>query len=275
MPDPELLTQEIAGLRETIRAHDGANVATSAFVRKVDQLISDFYDDIDELTALRLGDILDLFLIKALYVNRRSRDAETLTYLGRLLERYLQASELSLGPGRGFLPYLTDLMEETAHPSGAYQNAFEAYRKYGDNALFISGVFPASLGRKRGGGPLGGAPHVDRQYFITLGRRYYEMAARHDMAEWVRLRATLERLSRFFEVYVEALNEISDRYVLGIDMQLIADKMLDAFNRYRETRDERHLELARKYAALLRLDARNWPALAKLEAQAVEGPVYY
>jgi hypothetical protein len=116
---------------------------------------------------------------------------------------------------------------------------------------------------------------VDRQYFITLGRRYYEMAARHDMAEWVRLRATLERLSQFFEVYVEALNEISDRYVMGIDMQLIADKMLDAFNRYRETRDERHLELARKYAALLRLDARNWPALAKLEAQAEEGPAYY
>lgn len=275
MPDPELLTEEIAGLRETIRAHDGSNVATSAFARKVDQLISDFYDDIDELTALRLGDILDLFLIKALYVNRRSRDAETLTYLGRLLERYLQASELSLGPGRGFMPYLSELMEETSRPSGAYQNAFEAYRKYGDNALFISGVFPSSLGRKRPGGPLGGAPHVDRQYFITLGRRYYEMAARHDMAEWVRLRQTLERLARFFEVYVEALNEISDRYVMGIDMQLIADKMLDAFNRYRETKDERYLELARKYAALLRLDARNWPALARLEGQIERGPAYY
>jgi TPR repeat protein len=275
MANPELLTQEIAGLRETIRAHDGSNVATWAFARKVDQLISDFYDDIDELTALRLGDILDLFLIKALYVNRRSRDAETLTYLGRLLERYLQASELSLGPGRGYVPYLADLMEETANPSGAYQNAFEAYRKYGDNALFISGVFPASLGRKRAAGRMGGAPHVDRQYFITLGRRYYEMAARHDMAEWVRLRATLERLARFFEVYVEALNEISDRYVMGIDMQLIADKMLDAFNRYRETKDERHLELARKYAALLRLDARNWPALARLEGPAEPGPAYY
>jgi hypothetical protein len=274
MPDPELLTEEIAQLRETIRTNDGANVATSSFARRVDQLISDFYDDIDELTALRLGDILDLFLIKALYVNRRSRDAETLTYLGRLLERYLLASELSLGPGRGFLPYLTDLMEETARPSGAYQNAFEAYRKFGDNALFISGVFPSSLGRKRARGRMGGAPHVDRQHFITLGRQYYEMAARHDMAEWVRLRSTLERLSRFFDVYAEALNEISDRYVLGIDMQLIADKMLDAFNRYRETRDERHLEVARKYAALLRLDARSWPALARLESED-RGPAYY
>ncbi|WP_322795865.1 hypothetical protein [Tepidiforma sp.] len=276
MPNPELLAEEIAELREVIRANDGANVATTAFALKVDRLISDFYDDIEELTALRLGDILDLFLIKALYVNRRSRDAETLTYLGRLLERYLQASELSLGPGRGYLPYLTDLLEETAHPSGAYQNAFEAYRKYGDNAMFITGVFPGSLGRRRAPGRMGGAPQVDRQYFITLGRRYYEMAARHDMAEWVRLRSTLERLSRFFEVYAEALNEISDRYVMGIDMQVIADKMLDAFNRYRETRDERHLETARKYAAILRLDARNWPALARLEERAAdEGPAYF
>jgi hypothetical protein len=152
-------------------------------------------------------------------------------------------------------------MEETANPSGTYQNLFEAYRKYGDNALFITGVYPDSLGRKRGGGRMGGAPLADKAYFITMGRRYYEMAARHDMAEWVRLRTTLDRLARFFDVYVEALNEMSDRYVMGIDMRLIADKMLDAFNRYRETRDEKHLETARKYAALLRLDGRSWPAL--------------
>ncbi|HMO55290.1 MAG TPA: hypothetical protein PJ994_12350 [Tepidiformaceae bacterium] len=261
MPGSELLAEDIAILRETIRANDGSNVATGPFARKVEQLISDFYDDIGELTELRLGDILDLFLIKVLYVNRRSRDAETLTYLGRLMERYLLAGELSLGPRQGYLPYLSDLMEETANPSGAHQNLFEAYRKYGDNALFISGVYHDSLGRKRGSGPMGGSPLADKAYFITMGRRYYEMAARHDMAEWVRLRTTLDRLARFFDVYVEALNEMSDRYVMGIDMRLIADKMLDAFNRYRETRDTRRLETARKYAALLRLDGRTWPEL--------------
>lgn len=273
MPHDELLAEDIAILRETIRSNDGENVATSVFARKVDQLISDFYDDIGELTELRLADILDLFLMKVLYVNRRSRDAETLSYLGRMMERYLQAGELSIGGQKSYMPYLSDLMEETANPSGAFQNEFEAYKKYGDNALFISGVYPQSLGRKRGSGRMGGgSPFADRQYFVTMGRRYYEMAARQDLAQWVQLRTTLERLSRFFDVYVDALNEMSGRYVMGMDMKLIADKMLDAFNRYRETKEQCHLETARKYAALLKLDGRSWPAL---EQVAEDGPGYF
>ena len=276
MTSSELVSEDIATLRETIRANDGENVASGPFARKVDQLISDFYDDIGELTALKLSDILDLFLIKVLYVNRRSRDAETLAYLGRMMERYLQAGELSLGGRhRQFLPYLSDLMEETSHPSGAYQNEFEAYRKYGDNALFISGVFPASLGRRRSAGRMGGSALADRSYFITMGRQYYERAADQELAEWVRQRETLQRLAQFFEVYVDALNEMSGRYVMGIDMQLIADKMLDAFNRYRAERDPRYLETARKYAALLKLDGRSWPALAQLDERLDERPGYF
>jgi hypothetical protein len=260
----ELLAEDLGILRETIRANDGANVATAAFARKVDQLISDFYDDIGELTALSLGDIVDLFLIKTLYVNRHSRDAQTLTYLGRMLERYLLASELSVNRSGGMMPYLTDLMEETAHPSGAFQNLFDAYRKYGDNALFISGIFPNSLGRRRSAGRMGGASMVDVAYLANVGRRYYQMAADTDVADWASMRTTLSRLARFFDVYVEALNEVSGRYVLGMDMRLIADKMLDAFNRYRETKDARYLETARKYAALMKLDAKQWPALMDL-----------
>src|SRR5690606_2762655 len=111
MSASELLAEDIGILRETIRANDGSNVATGPFARKVERLISDFYEDIGELTDLRLADILDLFLIKVLYVNRRSRDAETLTYLGRMMERYLTAGEMTLGTG-SYMPYLTDLMEE-------------------------------------------------------------------------------------------------------------------------------------------------------------------
>lgn len=272
MVQSERIAAGVAELRETIRANDGVNVATWRFESRVDELISAFYDDIDTLVTLRLGDILDLFLIKVLYVQRRSRDYATLEYLGRMLERYLRASELMLGgKQRGFPAYLSDLMQETAHPSGAFQNLFEAYRKYGDNALFIAGIFPASLGRRRRGGWLGGAPLVDRAYFTTMGRRYYELAANHELAEWAQLRDTLLRLARYFDVYVDALNEMSARYVMGMDMRVIADKLLDAFNRYRKTHDPRELELARKYAALLKLDPRQWPALDALpEVRGVE-----
>jgi len=275
MPRADLLAEEIDILRETIRANDGANVANRTFARRVDQLISDFYDDIGELTHLKLSDIIDLFLIKVLYVERQSRDASALTYIGSVMERYLRASDMALGPRKGFFPYLSDLMEETANPARTHQNLFEAYRKYGDNALFISGIFPNSLGRKRGRGIMGGAPFVDRSYFITMGRRYYEMAAGHELAEWVELRPTLLRLAHFFDVYVGALNELSSRYVMGMDMRLIADKMLDAFNRYRETKDPEHLETARKYAALLKLDARRWPVLKKIEVHLEPQPPDY
>ncbi|MBI2766193.1 MAG: hypothetical protein HYX53_09810 [Chloroflexi bacterium] len=258
------IAEEVDLLRETIRANDGDNVAGGAFARKVDQLISDLYEDIGELTDLKLSDVLDLFLIKVLYVNRRSRDAETLRYLGRMMERYLRAGELGIGPRGGMMPYLSNLMEETAHPSGAHQNLFEAYRKYGDNALFISGIFPESLGRRRAGGHLGGTPFVDKRYFSTMGRKYYEMAAGHELAEWASMRTTLQRLASFFDVYVEALNEMSGRYVMGMDVRMLADKMLDAFNRYRETKDPRHIETARKYAALLKLDGHQWPALDRM-----------
>jgi hypothetical protein len=264
----ELMAEDIAVLRDTIRANDGANVATRTFVRKVDELISAFYDDVEELTALSLADILDLFLIKVLYINRASRDIAAMEYLRDLLSRYLFASSMNLG--HGVVPYMSDLVTATATTRG--DETFEVARHYGDNALFISGVFPQSLGRKRAGGRMGGTPFVDRQYFITVGRQYYTLAANQERARVVSLRATLLRLSQFFDVYVDALNEMSGQYVMGMDMRLIADKMLDAFNRYRETKDGRDLEVARLYATLMKLDGHTWPEL--LQGQA-EQPTYW
>lgn len=47
-------------------------------------------------------------------------------------------------------------------------------------------------------------------------------------------------------------------------MNLIADKMLDSFNRFRRTGDDRHLENARKYAAILHVDRAGFPSLWRL-----------
>ena len=72
---------------------------------------------------------------------------------------------------------------------------------------------------------------------------------------------TLQRLAHYFEVYMDALVEVGDRYVMGFDMELIADKMLDNFNRYRETGEKRSLDQARRYASLLRIDRQRLSSL--------------
>src|SRR5262245_42900228 len=100
-----LIAEEVELLREAIRENDGTNVANWSFARKVDLLIREFYEEVGEITPIALTDIIDLFLIKVLYVDRQSRDASSLFYLSHLLERNLAAGELSLGPGRGVVPY--------------------------------------------------------------------------------------------------------------------------------------------------------------------------
>ncbi|MDP2950582.1 MAG: hypothetical protein Q8P22_13750, partial [Chloroflexota bacterium] len=82
-------------------------------------------------------------------------------------------------------------------------------------------------------------------------------------------RRTLTKLADYFEIYMDALNEASERYILGFDLNLIADKMLDNFNLYRRTGEEKYLENARKYAAILRVDEARFPALFRRPRGAV------
>ena len=77
--------------------------------------------------------------------------------------------------------------------------------------------------------------------------------------------AALAKLAQHFDVYREALNETSDKYILGFDMNLIADKLLDNFNLYRQTGEKQYLENAHKYAALLKVDRASFPSLWKIK----------
>jgi hypothetical protein len=257
----QALETAVSELKQVIQDHDGTNVADAAFGRRVDQLISIFYDDIGEITYIPIGSLFDLFLIKVLYMGRGSRDAAVLDYLGGMLTRYLYTRELFpvVRGDRRFTMYLSDLLEETQR-RGPFQNLFEAYRKLADNALFISGVFPASLRGGRGG-RLGFSRYLDRSYYVGTGKTCYRLAGRHDLAELTQQRGTLLKLADYFEIYMDALNEASERYILGFDMNLIADKMLDNFNLYRRTGEEKYLENARKYAAILRVDQARFPSL--------------
>jgi hypothetical protein len=259
-----MLEAAIRELHQVVVDHDGTNAAGSAFVRRADELISLFYDDIGEITNISTRTLFKLFVIKVLYVERSSTDAGVIDYLGRLLERYLDASELFPVTRQGRLSayYLSDLLRETEHP-GHCQNLFEAYRKYGDNSLFVTGVFPETLRRRRGGRSWARVAFVDRSYYVTTGKRFYRLAAQHELAESIQQRELLGKLSAYFEVYREALNEMSERYIMGFDLHLIADKMLDSFNQYRRTGEERFLQNGRRYAAILRVDAEAFPSLMK------------
>ncbi len=150
----DTLGAEVRELKQEIIANDGRNVADAPFRRAVDELIAVIYDDIGAIVTMPLESVFDLFVIKVLYVDRRSSDASVLDYLGGMLARYLYARELFPfvdASGRPQTFYFSDVLAEMQRGPGRFQNLFEAYRRYADNALFLSGVFPqvARRGRRR------------------------------------------------------------------------------------------------------------------------------
>lgn len=253
-----MLEQRVEELKQIIVGNDGHNAVDSGFARAVDELVSAVYDDIGEITNMPIRALFDLFVIKVLYVGRHSRHAGVIEYLGRLLETCLYTREVFPPDEHGRLRrmYFSEMLDEQ-RIAGRFQNRFEAYRRYADSALFMTGVFSSSVRPRRGSGRgmLGRrAVRMDHGYYVSTGRTMYLMASRHDLAENTQQRDTLERLAEHFELYADALNEMSERYILGFDRQLVADKMLDCINAFRETGVERHLENARRYATLLQLD---------------------
>ena len=253
-----MLEQRVNELKQIIAGNDGRNAADARFARAVDELVSEVYDDIGEAHDLPARALFDLFVIKVLYVGRHSCHAGVVDYLGSLLESQLDAGRLfpSDEQGRPRRLYFSDMLRGEPLPAGC-DSVFEAYRQYADGALFLAGVFPSSLlpRRRATDAPLrrGGTPAVDRGYYVSTGKAMYRMASDRREAEQPQ-RDTLAKLAEHFEVYVDALNEMSARYIMGCDTELIGDKMLDAFNRHRETGDAGDLANARRYAAMLRLE---------------------
>jgi hypothetical protein len=266
-----MLEQRIRELKAIIAENDGRNAADRRFARAVDELISAFYDDIGQISDTPARALFDLFVIKVLYVGRGSCHADVIDYLAGMLETFLHAREL-FPPDASDRPqtvYYSDALGGDESP--AIENRYETYRRYADRALFLSGVFPSSTRRRRRArqSRLGGQARVsgvDASYYITTGKAMYQMASREDEAEEKRQRETLARLAQFFEIYVEALSEMSQRYIMGFDFDLLADKMLDSINAFRATQSERALTDARRYATILRLDVDRYPRLFDLTA---------
>jgi hypothetical protein len=272
-----MLEQRIDELKAVIARNDGENVADARFTRAVDELVSAVYDDIGVIRQIPTRALFDLFVIKVLYVGRGSRHAAVVDYLGALLDGYLTAGAL-FPPDEHGKPrrlYFTDILDPEKPPQGT-GNVYEAYRRYADSALFIGGVFPPGPhAQPRPRSVLRRQPRragVDRGYYVSTGKAMYRMAARDGHAQCPHQPETLVRLADYFEVYLDALNEMSEHYILGFDMELIADKMLDAFNRYRASREPQHLTNARRYAAILHVDRQRFPELFGTAGESAEPP---
>lgn len=241
------LAERVDALK-TLTRTPGADTRDWRFEREVDDLLDVFYDDIGTIKLLPLRSLFDLFLLKVMYIGRDARDPDVLDYLSDMMNRFLLSRELMRFNAR--YDFLFSLLDEIKEKS-RFQNLFEASRQMADNALFVTGIFPAAGRRRRGWGR---PPRFDREHFIDLGQRYYQVAAGEDLAHVVGQREVLNKLSSGFRFYVETLNEVSQRYVLGFDMELMSNKMLDAYNTYRRTGDQAYLDSASKYAALLKID---------------------
>ncbi len=241
------LEQRVTELKTLIRTPN-APTRDWRFERQVDELLDVFYDDIGTIKLLPLRSLFDLFLLKVMYVGRDARDPEVLDYLSDMMNRFLLSRELMRFNAR--YDFLFSLLDEIKEKS-RFQNLFETSRQMADNALFVTGIFPTAGRRRRGWGR---PPRFDREHFIDLGQRYYQVAAEEDLASVVGQRDVLSKLSTGFRFYVETLNEVSQRYVMGFDMELMTNKMLDAYNAYRRTGEQAYMDAASKYAALLKVD---------------------
>lgn len=238
-------------LKAVIAGNDGRNAADRPFTRAVDELISAVYDDIGRVSALPARALFDLFVIKVLYVGRNSRDAAVIDYIGAMLEAYLDVRRLfpEDDAGRPRKLYFSDMLQPEAHPRDE-PNVYEAYRRYADSALFVSGVFAPSTRRplrSRGVMRRKGARGIDRTYYVATGKAMYRMAAQDEHRSCAHGPETLEKLSANFELYADALREVSETYITGYPTTIIADKMLDAMNRGAEGDGE----AVRRYADLI------------------------
>lgn len=257
-----MLEERVNELKAIIAGNDGRNAADARFVRAVDELVSAVFDDIGRILDLPPRALFDIFLIKVLYVGRRSTHADVIDYLGALLEACLYTRNAFMHAtgvdGRPRTVYYSDLLDEEKRAELGAPPA-EAYRLYADMSMFLAGIFPASTRMRRANargavrrGPRRG---VDQAYYVTTGAAMYRMAAAHDASDDDARRMTFERLATGFAFYADALNEMSERYIVGKDRALITDKMLDSINAHRASGDDAHLANARRYAEILHLDA--------------------
>jgi hypothetical protein len=100
--------------------------------------------------------------------------------------------------------YLVDILADLDATEG--ERRFKVMAHLGNYALWLAGVFPDYIAARR---IRRGGPGLD--YYESLGRRGYALAAEHALADRMGLEAVFRTASERFGVVREALTALSDR----------------------------------------------------------------
>lgn len=140
-------------------------------------------------------------------------------YLVGLLTQYLHADKLHEGDNQGGSPTLAEMYLRAAGAESALRA--ELYKRLGDTALYISGVFGDSLNRKV----------VDIDYYAEIGGSAYAGLAAHSPADPFVI--VYEEFSFRFMSYVDLLTYVSQKSFIQSDRDL-----LRLYDRYVNTGSE-------------------------------------
>jgi hypothetical protein len=137
-------------------------------------------------------------------------------YLASLLDEFMRTASLRQplpggGPSARGLLYLSDLLLAIREATPA--QSFALRTRLGDYMLFLTGIFPENIERRRS---RRGAPGCS--FYEEMGRSSYLVAARHEVARHRGLTDVFNALAEGFHEIRLALNQLADRLLnLGDD----------------------------------------------------------
>src|SRR4051812_45830463 len=208
------LSRQDAQLAVRLVARDSTEELERTQQRLVDEGLDAILDDVrlpEALLTSRFGAYASLPLF--LYVMVR----HTLIGVGerdRTISDYLVAMLLAFGP-RGAAERISDADDQLYGTLAGLlddvndsdpRRAFLVRAHLGNRALWIAGLYPDYVEQRkwRKGGP-------DLSYFDDLGRRGFELAAEHRLAEQYGMTETYAAIAARFGLLRLALNSVSDR----------------------------------------------------------------
>jgi hypothetical protein len=148
------------------------------------------------ITGVNPRDFFQEALQEAILKHHIPSRHETTLYLSNLLTVFIQADELFEQTEDGVMLKPLAGMYAEAIDASSINERDAALRRLGDAALFISGLFPQSLGRSL----------VDVDYYINMGGSAYGFLA------------DSSRVSRNTKVFSIIFHELSDRFSEFVDV---------------------------------------------------------